>query len=209
LRASCFSVPRDEPPFSNEELAAALVLANQYQLNPFAKELFCFRGKGGKINAGPTIDGWIKIATRHPEFDGEDFEEVHDEEGNLVSCTCIMHRRGRSRPTRVTEYLKECQDTTKDTWRKWPHRMLRHRAFGQAVRVCFGLTSLGADREPAMGPEAFVPTVSFPAEPPASRVLDAPRGRMVTSSPLPEPVGVQVSNGAPEESAQREPGQEG
>ena len=127
LRQSCFSVGKDEPPFASEELAAALVLATQYHLNPFAKELFVFRGKGGKINCGPTIDGWIKIATRHPDYDGEEFEETLDEEGRLISCACTMWRRGRSRPVKAIEYLSECQQD-KDTWRKWPHRMLRHRA---------------------------------------------------------------------------------
>ena len=50
-------------------------------------------------------------------------------------------RKDRSHPTIVTEYLAECKMTT-EPWKKYPKRMLRHKAFIQCARMAFGFSGI-------------------------------------------------------------------
>jgi hypothetical protein len=52
-----------------------------------------------------------------------------------------VHRKDRSHPIEVTEYLAECRQGT-EPWKKWPARMLRHKAAIQAIRYAFGFSGI-------------------------------------------------------------------
>jgi phage recombination protein Bet len=132
---------------SDSEMMTLVVVANEYGLNPLTKEIYAFPAKGGGIVPVVSIDGWIHLANSHPQMDGVDFEFAHDEGGKLVSCTCIIHRKDRSRPVKVTEYLAECRRGT-EPW-KMEHRMLRHKALIQCSRVAFGFSGIVDDEEAA------------------------------------------------------------
>jgi phage recombination protein Bet len=134
LRATI--MPKD---CSNEQVAAFLVVAKQYELNPFVKEIFAFPSRGG-IQAIVSIDGWMKLINSHPQFDGMDFYD-HHEDDKLVSIKCTIHRKDRSHPIEVTEYMSECYRKS-DTWDRWPARMLRHKAAIQAARYAFGFAGI-------------------------------------------------------------------
>ena len=125
---------------TREEFAAFLLVANEYQLNPVTREIFAFPKKGGGIQPIVSIDGWLSLANRHPQMDGYEVAFDHDEQGRLVSATCTLHRKDRSHPTVVTEYLAECARAT-DPW-KMQHRMLRHKATIQAIRCAFGFAGI-------------------------------------------------------------------
>lgn len=125
---------------SHEQVAAFLLVAKKYGLNPFTKEIYAFPAKGG-IQPIVSIDGWMKIINDHPQFDGMDFEDHFNEGGKLVSITCRMHRKDRTHPVEVTEYMAECQRNT-DPWQRWPARMLRHKAAIQAARYAFGFSGI-------------------------------------------------------------------
>src|SRR5712671_2244197 len=64
LANTCFSVKRGDPPVTNEEMAALLVVANEYHLNPFTREIYAFRNKAGGITPIVGIDGWVRIVER-------------------------------------------------------------------------------------------------------------------------------------------------
>lgn len=125
---------------SNEELMTLVVVANQYGLNPLTKELYAFPAKGGGIVPVVSVDGWLRMMNDHPQFDGIEHLDEHDDSGNLVSCTAIIYRKDRNHPTKVTEYLAECFRNT-DPW-KMKHRMLRHKATIQCARVAFGFSGI-------------------------------------------------------------------
>lgn len=125
---------------SNEQLAAFCLVAKQYNLNPFTKEIFAFPSRGG-IQPVVSIDGWMKLINSHPEFDGMAFEDRLDDESRLVSVTCKMYRKNRTHPVEVTEYMSECRRGT-DTWKQWPARMLRHKAAIQAARYAFSFAGI-------------------------------------------------------------------
>lgn len=134
---------------SNEELLALVVVANQYDLSPFLKEIYAFPAKGGGIVPIVSVDGWNKMLLRQPDFDGIEFEFEHiDHEAGreLISCTATVYAKNRSKPVKVTEYLEECKRNT-DPWNNMPHRMLRNRTLCQAARVAFGFSGIHDEDE--------------------------------------------------------------
>jgi len=126
---------------SNEQFVSFMAVANEYKLNPLSKEIYAFPAKGGGIQPIVSIDGWLKIINTHPQFDGMEFDDKLDNQGNLQAITCRIYRKDRSRATEVTEYMAECRRGT-DTWNKYPVRMLRHKATIQAARYAFGLSGI-------------------------------------------------------------------
>lgn len=129
---------------SNDEMMALVIVSNEYGLNPLTKEIYAFPAKGGGIVPVVSIDGWLNIMNNHPQFDGIDYEWLHEGE-KLIACTSIIHRKDRTHPTRVTEYLSECRRST-DPW-KMEHRMLRHKATIQGARVAFGFSGITDEDE--------------------------------------------------------------
>ena len=130
---------------SDEELLALVVVANTYGLNPLLKELYAFPAKGGGIVPVVSVDGWISMVNNHPQMDGLDFEDHRDSEGHLIAITCVIHRKDRTRPIKVTEYLAECKRNT-EPW-KMENRMLRHKALIQCARVAFGFSGVTDEEE--------------------------------------------------------------
>ena len=123
---------------STEQLMALLVVADQYKLNPWTKEIYAFPdGKGVIPVVG--VDGWARIVNEHPQFDGVTFTWAG--EGDDLSCTCRMYRKDRSHPVEVTEFLVECRRQT-GPWKSHTRRMLRHKAFVQAARLGFGFAGI-------------------------------------------------------------------
>lgn len=122
---------------TNEQIAAFLSVAKEYNLNPLIKEIFAFAGKGGGIQAIISIDGWLSIINSHPQMDGIVLKENFDDKGDIESVTCTIYRKDRSHPIVVTEYFKECKMGT-EPWTKKPVRMTRHKAAIQCGRYAFG-----------------------------------------------------------------------
>ena len=73
LKATAFKVKDNE--VSNEQMAALLVVADQYGLNPFTKELYAFPDSRNGIVPVVSVDGWARIINSHPQFDGMDFQQ--------------------------------------------------------------------------------------------------------------------------------------
>lgn len=117
---------------SDAQMTALMVVANQYGLNPWTKEIYAFPDKNNGIVPVVGVDGWARIINSHPQFDGMEFEQ--DDE----SCTCIMFRKDRGRPVKVTEYMAECKRANVGPWQSHPKRMLRHKAMIQCARLAFG-----------------------------------------------------------------------
>lgn len=132
---------------TNEEFAAFMMVARDYNLNPILKEIHAFPKKGGGIQPIVSIDGWISLINQHPQCDGYRFEWFRDDKGNLLSCKCVMFRKDRRHPVEAEEYLLECKRPT-EPW-KMEHRMLRHRALIQAARMAFGFSGVMDEDEAA------------------------------------------------------------
>jgi phage recombination protein Bet len=117
---------------SDAQMTALLIVANQYGLNPWTKEIYAFPDSNNGIVPVVGVDGWSRIINTHPQFDGMDFEQDNE------SCTCIIYRKDRGHPIKVTEYMAECKRPSVKPWQSHPKRMLRHKAMIQCARLAFG-----------------------------------------------------------------------
>ena len=168
---------------SNEQMMALLVVADQYRLNPFTKEIYAFPDKNNGIVPVVGVDGWARIVNEHPQFDGLTFAFA---EGDL-SCTCSVFRKDRSHPTEVTEYMDECKRNT-GPWGTHPRRMLRHKAFVQAARLAFGFVGIYDEDEAVRVLEAKDVEVSPPRRPVTMPTLKAaPATDADATTPAAEP----------------------
>lgn len=126
---------------TREHLAAFLMVAYQYELNPLTREVYAFV-KHGRLTVIVSVDGWMSLINRRPEFDGMEFVDHLDEKGELISVTCKIYRKDRSRPTEVTEYMVECRMGNDTPWGKWPRRLLRHKSAIQCSRYAFAISGI-------------------------------------------------------------------
>ena len=149
---------------TNEQMMALLVVADQYGLNPFTRELYAFPDKQRGIVPIVSVDGWIRIINSHPNYDGITFRESEDlviMDDDTRPCPAWMevtiYRRDRQHPTILREYLDECYrpafvgkskgdggGTYKiaGPWQTHPKRFLRHKTLIQGGRVAFGFAGI-------------------------------------------------------------------
>jgi phage recombination protein Bet len=146
LKATCF-----RGDVSTEQLMALLVVADQFNLNPFTREIYAFPDKRNGIIPVVGVDGWSRIINEHPMFDGMDFKDGPANDENLPEwIECTMHRKDRSHPVTAREYMTECyrQPFVKDgktidgPWQSHPRRFLRHKSLIQCARIAFGFVGI-------------------------------------------------------------------
>lgn len=132
LKQTCF-----KGQVNDAQMVALLIVADQYKLNPFTKELYAFPDKNNGIVPVVGVDGWARIINENPQFDGMDFTMSPD--GS--DCTCKIYRKDRGHPISATEYMAECKRNTQP-WQSHPRRMLRHKAMIQCARLAFGFAGI-------------------------------------------------------------------
>ena len=166
---------------SNEQTTALLIVADQYGLNPWTKEIYAFPDKGSGIVPVIGVDGWSRIINQHPEFDGISFRQDGE------SCTCLIYRKDRNHPTEVTEYLAECRRNS-PPWQSHPRRMLRHKALIQCARLAFGFVGVyDQDEAERIVERDMGAAVVVDVEPKKSRT-EAVKAALKKPEPEPEPV---------------------
>jgi phage recombination protein Bet len=159
LKATAFKVTTGE--VSNEQMMSLLVVADQYGLNPFTREIFAFPDKKSGIVPVVGVDGWSRIINENPQFDGMEFNQSE----KMVSLPgakeapewmeCVIHRKDRAHPIRVREYLDEVYRPpfkgkgkdgkpyeTNGPWQSHTKRFLRHKVMIQASRLAFGYVGI-------------------------------------------------------------------
>lgn len=142
LKDTAFKQPYKDgkpgPEVTDSQMMALLVVANEYGLSPFLKEIYAFPAKGGGIVPVVSIDGWIKIVNSRPELKSIVFDYPPD--GTEMAdyyVGCTITRSDRDAPIAVREYYSECYRDT-DPWRSHGRRMTRHKSFIQCSRIAFG-----------------------------------------------------------------------
>lgn len=152
LKATAFR-QRGNDVVTDAQMEALLIVAEQYRLNPFTKELFAFSDKGAIVPV-VSVDGWSRIINEHPQFDGLEFRYsetmVTMPRGKACPewCEVTMYRKDRSRPTVVREYLDEVyqpprgQNAYDGPWQSHTKRFLRHKTLIQGARIAFGFAGI-------------------------------------------------------------------
>jgi phage recombination protein Bet len=159
LKATAFR-QRDGTAPSNEQMMALLVVAEQYGLNPFTKEIYAFPDKQSGIIPVVGVDGWSRMINQHPHFDGMEFfvADRFVAHPGAKDCPewleCVIYRTDRQHSVRVKEYLDEVYRPPFEgmgsrgpyqiagPWQTHTKRMLRHKAMIQCARLAFGLVGI-------------------------------------------------------------------
>lgn len=156
LTSTAFRQKGDQP-ISNEQMMALLIVADQYKLNPFTKEIYAFPDKNAGIVPIVGVDGWSRIINQHEAFDGMKFtaaeEKIQIDEHHRPApeyITCTIYRKDRSHPIEVTEYLDEVYRPPfikngtpyKGPWQTHTKRFLRHKSMIQCARLAFGFVGI-------------------------------------------------------------------
>jgi hypothetical protein len=111
----------------------------EYRLDPLKEELFLHRYDNGQWQVLISVDGWIKLISRHPHFVGIVFTESSQMINDIPTwIECAIYRSDRTMPMVVREYFIEVKQETQ-IWQKMPRRMLRHRALQQCARLSFSI----------------------------------------------------------------------
>lgn len=133
---------------SEADMAAALLIADRYNLDPFAKEIYFTPARGGGILSIVGLDGWITHANRQANYKGWEYADIEDASGKLLAVDVTIHFRDGRDPMRIREWYEECKRPT-DPWKTMPRRMLRNRALCQAIRCAFGMGGVMLEDEAA------------------------------------------------------------
>jgi phage recombination protein Bet len=195
LKATAFKVKDGEA--TNEQMAALLVVADQYGLNPFTREIFAFPDKQNGIVPVVGVDGWSRIINDHPQSDGIEFRQadkaVIPEHGQTCPewMECVIYRKDRSHPIVVREYLDEVYRPPfqkdgriiKGPWQSHTKRFLRHKTLIQAARLAYGFSGIYDEDEAERIVERDITPEIQPERSGAARLKSA----VVKAEPITEP----------------------
>ncbi|NBS15827.1 MAG: phage recombination protein Bet [Gammaproteobacteria bacterium] len=158
LKATAFKV--NDGVVTDAQMMALLIVADQYGLNPFTKEIYAFPDKKNGIVPVVGIDGWSRIINGHSAFDGMTFhssETIVTPPGGKPCpewMDCALYRKDRAHPIVIREYLDEVYRepfqgnrdgrsyAVNGPWQSHTKRLLRHKATIQAARMAFGFVGI-------------------------------------------------------------------
>ena len=142
---------------TDAQMSALMIVATQYGLNPWTKEIYAFPDKHNGIVPVVGVDGWSRIINSHHAFDGMEFRQSEimlSMPGSKTSAPewmeAVIYRKDRTRPIVVREYLDEVYKppTKKDgyvidgPWQSHTKRFLRHKTLIQGARIAFGFSGI-------------------------------------------------------------------
>jgi phage recombination protein Bet len=145
-----------------DELKMFLHVAKSYGLDPFNKEIFFWKVKG-KPTIMTSRDGYLKIADRHPQYDGlvsdvvrknDNFKrktegnehEYRTERGDIVGAYALVYRKDRNYPVYVFAPFEEYRADTK-VWYQYPSAMILKVAESMALKRSFSVSGLVSREE--------------------------------------------------------------
>lgn len=156
LKATAFKQTGDKE-VSNEQMMALLIVADQYGLNPFTKEIFAFDDRHKGIVPVVSVDGWARIINEHSQLDGiafrysETMTTPTDGKPCPEWCESVITRKDRAQPIVVREYLDEVYQGKRNgfngPWQTHTKRMLRHKTLIQGSRIAFGFAGIHDEDE--------------------------------------------------------------
>ena len=166
FKASVFKSLKREP--TMEEVAMIMLIAKEYDLNPFVNQIYAFPSSNGAILPIVGIDGFCTIAERNKDYDGIDIvyadKEITLEGGKVCPewCEVKVYRKNLTHPIVVREYLDEVYVAPRGAnkyagpWQSHTKRMLRHKALIQAFRLAFAITGIYDEDEAKRVEEATI-----------------------------------------------------
>lgn len=120
---------------TNAEFAMYLAHAQSTGLNPFKKELWFIKTRGG-VQLMTGINGFAAIANSNPEYDGIEVNTDYDESGKPIRSVALCYRKDRKFPSKGTAIFAEDKGQS-PIWTTRPTVMLEKVAKARAWREAF------------------------------------------------------------------------
>jgi len=163
---------------TDAQMQALCIVADQYGLNPFLKEIYAYPDKQNGIVPVVGLDGWTRIINSHPQFNGmaftysNDSEEMPNGKKCPAWCEVTIYRKDREHPVIVREFLDEVYRdaftgkgqngkpyTINGPWQTHTKRMLRHKTLIQGARLAFGFAGIYDEDEAQRIQESEAPRI--------------------------------------------------
>ena len=142
---------RDHPNISLADKHIFKTVCLTYGLNPFLRQIYAFKSRGGSIQPMVGVDGWTKLATSHPNFGSVQFkyhDKITTENGRTCfdSVECLIYLKSHEQPVSSRAFYDNCKRNT-PAWQSNPLDMLEHRARVKAIRCAFAFGGIFAEGE--------------------------------------------------------------
>ena len=150
---------------SDLELAMFLQVAQTTELNPFNKEIWCYKDRKGNVLIFAGRDGFLKKAQQNPRFDGirsaeiREKDEFHidiankkihhkikawgEERGKLKGAYAIVFRKDGEPTIELADFKR--YDKGFNTWKSNPEEMIKKVAEAHALKKAFGISGVQLD----------------------------------------------------------------
>ena len=168
---------------TDDELNMFLSIAGKYELDPFLHEIW-FANMGNRNVIMTGRDGYLKIANRHPNFDGITGDVVHandrfikegdnvrhaynaQDRGPIVGAYAQVYRSDRAHPVFVYAPFNEYNKGGRGVWGQYPSAMILKVAESMALKRAFSISGLVTEEELSGGNEQKAPVQEQTTTPP-------------------------------------------
>ena len=171
------------PGLTDAEFLLFAEICKSTGLNPATKEVWAIKA-GGRLQLMTGINGFLRIANSHPEFDGMEVSYEWDNK-TLMACTVKVHRKDRKYPSVATAYWSEYAKPS-PIWKQMPTVMLSKCAKSLAIREAF-IQELGGlytqeEMPNDFGSHNVKPVVSVSVSPTETVSVDRETGEVKSQS---------------------------
>lgn len=148
---------------SKVELAYFINVCKTVGLNPFVKEIWCYKDKQGNLLVFAGRDGFLAKAQRHPSFKGIRSSDVCEndkfsidiannkiehsfgigERGKIVGAYAIAFRKDGEPTIEYADF--KSYDKGFNAWRTHPAEMIKKTAETHALKKCFGISGIQSE----------------------------------------------------------------
>lgn len=150
---------------SATELAYFLNVCKTMTLNPFNKEVWCYKDKRGNLLIFAGRDGFLSKAQQNPLFNGIRSCEVRkndkwfidvannkiehivnkpvSERGNIIGAYCIVFRKGGEPTIELADF--ETYNKGYSAWKTHPADMIKKVAETHALKKAFGISGIQSE----------------------------------------------------------------
>jgi len=149
---------------NDRELNMYLTIAAKYELDPFLHEIW-FTKIGDRNTIITGRDGYLKIANRHPEYngmisdvvcagdkflkDGDIVKHAYDiqNRGAIIGAYAVVYRKDREHPSYFFAPFREYNKGGRGVWGQYPSAMIIKVAEAMALKRAFSISGLVTEEE--------------------------------------------------------------
>lgn len=160
---------------TDAELAYFLSVAKASGLNPFNKEVWCYKNKGGDLLVFTGRDGFLSKAQSNPAFNGvrssevranDDFEldiannKIHhkfgiEDRGKIIGAYAIVFRKDGEPTIEWADF--ETYNKGYNTWKTNPAEMIKKVAESHSLKKAFGISGIQSEYDFEVKNDVAVP----------------------------------------------------